>query len=92
MGIFKTLVSGASALFMSVLVLRHSMALDELDGAEIVDLTSSLDPLEIETCDDLWEMYDGAGPIAVHVKGDMMCTQHKVRSLLFCALFLTGAV
>lgn len=75
MGIFKALVSGTLALFMTVVVLKRAMALDDVL------------PVEIFSCDDLLStVYDGVGAIAIHLKGDMICTQHEVRSLLFYAL------
>lgn len=74
MGVFKTLVSGILALFVAVVVLNHSMALDVV-----------LPTMEISSCDDLPAVYDGAGSIAIHVNGNITCNQHEVRSLLSCA-------
>ena len=68
MGMFNTLASGTLALFISVLGLKHSTALDEAGTFEIF------------SCDDLPEAYDDEGATTVHLKGDMTCPQNKVRS------------
>lgn len=83
MGIFKTLVSVTWALLMGVLVLKRSMALN--DVAEIID--------SIQSCDMLSDSYHAGGAdITVRLKGDMACAEAKVRPLLLCALYNVGVV
>lgn len=83
MSIFKAVVSGTWALFLGVLVPKHSIAL-----ADVVTVIES-----IQSCDKLSETYDAAGAdIVVRLEGDMACAKAKVRSLLVCTLYNADVV